>query len=107
MNYVQAIHCQKHFGLPKSLLHSLLVNCFHFPEDYRDTLEEYYILHWSPEYYFQRFSAGTLRHGETDYLVVYNQCTPAQVRKAKQIRLSFRKAWDEVGIPTYVLVRTV
>lgn len=92
-------------GIPKSFIHHLCINNFHFPEEYRDTLIKYNILHWSSEHVFNVMKAGVINDGINDYLIVWDDCTPFTARKCDSLKLSFRKCRKEFDIPCYVVIR--
>lgn len=101
-----AIESYKRIGVTRSMVHHMAINYFHYPSAYQDTLEHYYIHHWTPAYFDDMIKDGMLLHGNTEHLVVYQNCTPYQIHKSKDpIRLSFRKPLDCFNIPAYVIVR--
>lgn len=103
---MSAISSYKRIGVTKSLVHHLAINYFHYPAEYLDTLEHYYIHHWNPQYVAEIIENGTIVHNDISYLVVYQNCTPFTVFRSKQdIRLSFRVVIPDFNIPAYVIVR--
>ena len=92
------------YGVNRSLVSYLCINHFNYPELYKDTLSNYYLLYWKPGYFFSQLNHGEIIHQDTRYIVVYKNCTPAALKKESQIRLSFRKPQAEFNIPAYVLV---
>lgn len=99
-----SIRAYKTFGVNRSLVSYLCINHFNYPELYKDTLSNYYLLYWKPDYFFSQLNHGEIIHQDTIYIVVYKNCTPAALKKESQIRLSFRKPQAEFNIPAYVLV---
>lgn len=93
---------QKH-GVQKSLVHHLALNHWSIPEIYRDCFTKTFLLHWTPEWFFKSLKDGTIKRDSVEYQVVYRK-SPAYLRKLKQLRLSFRVAQPEFGIPAYVIV---
>lgn len=102
---LNASEIYKKYGVSKNRLHSILLNVFHFPAQYYDTLDIYYILHWEGKYLSNRTCDGILSVKGINYMIVYDGCTPHQVHKAKELRLSFRKCVDEINLPAYVNIR--
>lgn len=97
----------KRYGVTKRQVHSLLINLFHYPAEYRDTLQDYFILCWTGEHLFDRLIDGTVSVGSTEYLIIYQNCNSYTSKRAKQVRLSFRKPMPEFNLPAYVIVRTI
>lgn len=92
-------------GVPKSLIHHLCINNFHFPDEYKDTLAHYQVLHWSSYHVFKQIVNGTIKTGIDEYLVIWDDCTPYTARKCEKLKLSFRITKPEFGIPNYVVIR--
>lgn len=92
-------------GITRTQLGKLLTSLFSFPSDYLDTLDNYYLLHWTGQYTTGKISDGKIRHQDTDYSVIYQFCTPSSVRSAKQVKLSFRTPKKEFALLPYVIVR--
>lgn len=104
------IEVYQKYGITKKQLASLMINIFHFPHQYRDCLSQYYLLHWAGEHFSNTIEEGTIKlstdpENATEYLVVYQGCTPYQAKKAKQLRLSFRKPQNDFQLQAYVIVR--
>src|SRR5882672_300091 len=80
----------RRYGVTRSFIHSLAINNFHFPAQYIDTLESYFILYWKPAYFRTQLLEGAITlHNGTRYLVVYQNCNPYSIAKSSQdIRLS-------------------
>lgn len=104
---MSGIDVYKKHGITKKQLHSLLVNIFHFPAEYRDCLQNYHLLHWEGAWFSARLIDGSIAADNDDYLVVYQACTPYQAKRAKQLRLSFRKPHADFGLPSYVIVKVL
>jgi hypothetical protein len=102
-----ALATQKHYGVSKQTLHAVAVNIFTLHPDLHDLFSHYYLKYWSGTYFMDRMEDGTLEDGGKEYLVIYQHTTPFQVRRSRQVRLSFRAAIAEYGIPAYVIVRMV
>lgn len=94
------------YGISRNHLQSICMNEFHFPTQFSHTLSQYFILHWEGEYLMDRLEEGTLRIGDTDYLIIYQSCNAFSARRASQVRLSFRKAKSCFRLEGYVIVRT-
>lgn len=57
----------------------------------RSYLQKYYILHWETEYFINKSNSSTLHHDGIEYLILYHRCMIADIKKEKDIALSFRK----------------
>jgi hypothetical protein len=102
-----AIASYKLYGVTRNQVASMMLNLFHYPSEYRDTLQSYYILHWDAGYLDSQMTDGMIRHSDVDYLVVYQGCTPYAARRAKQLKLSLRQAKVEFNLQAYVIIRIV
>lgn len=107
-----AISSYKTHGVTKSQVAGMVLNQFTFPEAYKDVLDTYFILHWKSKYFLSQIINGTIvrendliSDSKEEYLIVYQGCTPAILRKYKNVKLSFRKSKPEFGLQGYVLVR--
>ncbi len=104
---VSTIETYKQYGVTKNQVASMLLNLFHYPAEFRDTLQSYYILHWEAGYLESAITDGTVLHNGVSYLVVYQGCTPYAAKRAKQLKLSLREPKKEFGLAAYVIVRIV
>lgn len=95
------IDCYTRYGIPRKLIHHMLINHFHYPAAYQDTLSHYELKYWSAAYTRGIISNGCI----SEFLVVYHNCTPTDINKWNQASLSFRKANILLDIPAYVLIR--
>lgn len=95
------------FGITRNQIASLLINFWHYPDQYRNTLDQYFVRHWEGSHFDKMIKDGTLVQGENSYLVVYQNCTPFSVKNSKQVKLSFRKPLPDLGLQAYVLVKTL
>lgn len=95
------------YGITKKQMHSLLINIFHFPATHADCLSGYYLKHWQGEYLSSQIAEGSVLDNGEEYVVIYQGCTPYQVRRAKEVKLSFRKPKKEFALSSYVIVRVV
>jgi hypothetical protein len=57
----------------------------------RSYLEKYYILHWRAEYLVDKSNSSSLHHDGVEYLILYHRCMIAQIKREKEVVLSFRK----------------
>lgn len=64
---------------------------FNLPQSYIDRLEKYYILHWEPKHLLNEIHTGRIWHQDVEYLVLYQDCNPMNIRTDMQVKLSFRK----------------
>lgn len=104
---MSAINAMKTFAVPKSSVAFMITSLWQYPEQYRDTLSRYYKVYWSSRYYQGLFNLGQLYNPKDDmmYYVIYNKCTPTDIKHATQVELSFREAQPEYELQAYVLVR--
>jgi hypothetical protein len=95
------------YGVTKNQVASMMLNFFHYPYNYLDTLATYYMRHWTGQHFYANMVDGAITGSEDSikYLVVYQGCTPYQAKRAQQLRLSFRSAKPEFGLCAYVIVR--
>ncbi len=89
-------HTHTNNSTPEADIHNIsLVNActslFCIPKHLQDRLEKYYILHWEPKHFLDQIHTGRLWHQEVEYLVIYQDCNPMNIRSEEQIKLSFRK----------------
>lgn len=92
------------YGVAKSQCRLLTQNIFHIPLDYQDLYHKYYLLFWTPDYFYSQVHDGMIQRDGVDYQVIYHLCTPTALRKYAQVRLSFRIPQQEYEIEPYVLV---
>ncbi len=99
--------CIELFGYSRSEIHHSLLNDFAIPEMLQCSLHTYSILHWSGEQFTDRLRDGTITVYSRAFHVIYKNCSPVQVAKARELglRLSFRQCIPEIGLPAYVLVK--
>lgn len=107
-----AFDAYKRHGVTRKQLHSLCINFFHFPPEYRDTLSNYWIYHWQGAHLREQVQDGTIHipsgavcGNAGEYLIVYQNCTPYAAYKAKCVRMSFRKPCKEFDLPAFVVVQ--
>jgi hypothetical protein len=105
---MSAILLQQEFGVTPAILHSRLINNFVLPPEIPITaLDTYYLLYWSPEYFFEQLHDGMITHQNKSYIVIYHKCTPEGLKKHEKMVLSFRAAKDRFHLTPYVLVNAV
>ena len=102
-----ALHLKLAQGVDKNSLRFIVSNCFVIPNDYLDLFEKYYLLYWRGKHLKDSLRDGILKHSVTgtSYTVSYIGCTPEQAFSSEQVRLSFRKPYDYVGIAPHVLIQ--
>lgn len=96
-------------GVSRHIIWRLLTEEFVFPQEFRDTLEEYRILYWSPEYVFRELYKNPQfklrpQDSDTDYIVIFHRGSISQLKEARSIACSFRKPKPELQLPAYVLL---
>lgn len=99
-----AIAGYKKHGVLKSTVAYMMLNHFHYPEEFKDTLSKYYIIHWRPKYFREQLCDGILVHQSEEYIVVYHKLSVGTLGKARMLKLSFRAAAPAYSLPAYVLV---
>ena len=104
-NYPASASSYLSYGITRTQLANLVTSLFHFPSEYQDTLDEYYLMHWTGQYFTGKLVNGIIRHRDEDYSVIYQFCTPAKITKSAQVKLSFRKPKAEFNLKPYVIVR--
>ena len=92
---------REHFPPPSSLISHCLFS-WTIPPVERDRLDRYYILHWSVDYFYSLQNLSCITHQGIEYNTQFYECTPGELRSAKQMLLSFRRinGWER----GYVLV---
>jgi hypothetical protein len=95
------------YGVPRSLLLHLTSRIFHFPLDYQDTLQSYYILRSTGANILATIADynGFYRKNEVDYIPIF-QTPRGKILEnvSSYYYLSFREAQPEYNIPPYVLI---
>lgn len=104
---MSAIAAYQKYGLTPTQVHYMLLNYFHYPEEYKDTLKHYFISQYSGDYLKNQIHHGTLSKNNFTFMVVYSKCTPYTAMKAAQIKISFRVPQDEFSLCAYAVVRLV
>lgn len=96
------------YGIEKSFLRQLLNNQFHIPSIFHECLAHYRYCEVTATEFKSRIREGTLQQqvGLTvkEFAIIYHFCSPAQIKNAGIIRLSFRAAKAEIGLEPVVLV---
>lgn len=87
----------------KELEHNC-INNFHLPAHVISQLEHYYIHYWQGEYAVSRIKNGHIIIDSDEFIVIYQGCNEISVRKARQVKLSFRAISETKA---YVIIRLV
>ncbi len=95
------------YGVKRSVVHHLLLNNFHYPIEFQDTLEDYFILHWTPSWVGNQLINGIIQAHEKEYIAVFHKLSARDLLHEKELRLSFRSAKPEYNLPAYVLIGKV
>jgi hypothetical protein len=82
----------------------MMMNNFHYPAEYKDTLSSYFLLHWQGSYFAGQFKEGVIEYQGVKYTVILNDCTLYTAKRAHQLRLSFRAAQDIYQLNPIVIV---
>lgn len=102
-----AITAYRKYGLTRNQVASLMLNFFHYPKEYLDTLQYHSVLHCSGARLRDNVINGVFYHNAVEYLVVYKNALPAETFKAQQIKLYFRVPKEEYELESYVLVKVM
>ena len=100
----------KQFKVIRPQVKSVVYNQFHIPLDFRLCMK-YYRLKYMTGHQFDayRTADGMLRSGNPSihetFNIIYQGCNPVAVRKAAQVRVSFRIAEESFNIEPVVIVR--
>lgn len=97
----------KDYGCTRNQLADKMRNNMHMPDEYLGALKKYRMLHLSGTMFNINLFDGLIQHQETNYGVIYHNCTPYSAKRAKELRLSFRAAHKEFMIEPLVLVEIV
>lgn len=102
----------KLFGVTRPRVKAVLYNQFHVPADYVPTLRYYQLKEMTGHQFDSyRTADGLLRSGRVDipeqFLIIYQDCNPAEVRKSQTVRCSFRIADTSFNIEPICIVRIV
>lgn len=98
------------YGCNKYQLGDKMRNNFHIPDEYLGALEVYKVVHMTGSFFSHSLWDGTIAgisDIENTYDVIYHLCTPYKAKKAQEIRISFRKAREEFGLPAIALIEVV
>lgn len=83
-------------------------NSMHVPYQFLSGLSVYHMVHTTGKYFAVNMIDGMLKHNnETEYAVIYHNCNPFNVKRAHEIRLSYRASNPDFNIEPVVLVQIV
>lgn len=101
----QSFNVLKIYGVPKSAAIFMATSIWYINKKDQDLFNEYYLLHWEPEYFRRALKQGTVtRHG-IDYQVIYHRTNSYEVIKhTGDLILSFRQLQPEYNMFPVVLV---
>lgn len=91
-------------GVTKQEMHAALINRFELTQEQQAACEKYYILRWRGDHFKHVLASGTITHQGVQYLVVYKDCKPTDIKLHSVLYLSFRKPAKEYGLQAYVLI---
>ena len=94
----------KKYQISKGRMYLALTKCFELEGEYKDACEKYYILRWSGAHFKHVMHDGLIIHQGVRYLVIYNNCTPTDIKTGSRLYVSFRKPSKEFELQAYVLV---
>lgn len=107
---IPAIAAYATHGVKRSTVHYMMLNHFTYPVDFRNTLSEYFLLHWETRYFQEKLRDGIISRKSLDgsgkdveYIVLFRKSIK-EVFAPGNVRLSFRKAKVEYNLPAYVIV---
>lgn len=82
-------------------------NYIHIEDKYLEGLTTYRMEHMSGRIFKRELHEGTISHNGILHNIIYHGCTPYNVKRAVEIRCSFRAASSEYQIEPIVLVQIV
>ncbi len=95
----------KYPGISRNGLSTALLNNFHIIPAYHPALETYKTLWISGDKFKNLNNDGIIKENGKEFQIIYQNCNPYEVKKAKEIRLSFRAAKDIFNLSPIVIVR--
>jgi len=104
-----SIEAFRKYGVSRNLVHHMMLNNFNFPAQFTDCLANYYILHWTCDYFRGKLTDGTIRlfdvkqNKEVEYIVIFRNSLRVTFAGTK-VKLSMRSAQPEFDLPSYILV---
>lgn len=102
---MSALLAYKLHAVPKSTVAFCTQHLWKIPSHFQDCFSSSFLLYWESSYFFQQLNLGTIKKNSVVYQVIYVGTSPAKLRVASQIALSFRIPSTEFGIPPTVLVK--
>jgi hypothetical protein len=107
LNNTTVTTAYKKYGVHKSIATYISNNMWNIPHEFADLFQTYYLLHWEKEHFFKSLSYGTIVRKDTEYSVIYHDCTLWDIKKLDcdvQLKLSFRELQDEYKYVPIVLL---
>lgn len=84
-----------------------VLNLFFIPPEMKLALDTYSQIRMNGKQFSKELIEGCLIRNNLSYQVIYSSCTPFAARKARELKLSFRKAKSVFNIPPTVIVKIV
>lgn len=98
----------RYYGFNKYQLADMMRNHFHIHDKYLEGLAIYKVIHMSGIEGFKfMLHDGIVQYGGIEYSVIYHKCTPYLAKRAREVRLSFRKAHIDFMLEPIALVEIV
>ena len=104
---MSAIQSYQQYGVTRSQVHSLMINLYHYPDQYLDTLSEYFGYHYAGSYLHANLIDGTVSKKGYVFMTVFHKCTAQEAKNAAHIAISFRVPQKEFGLSPYAVVRII
>ena len=103
-----SVHKNLHmYGTSRTQIAYILQNYFFIEEgmmtQIKPFLAEYSLRYWDTEYLLKTIDNGMFG----TYKIIWYRCTPSDLHKYKQARLSFRAAIPELNLPAFVLIQVL
>lgn len=102
------------YGFNKYQLGDQMRNNFHVADKYLPGLKIYQMRHFTGTEFANALTDGTItirsvvpNIAQHRYAVIYHNCNPYAVKRAKEVRISLRAAQDEFNLEPYALVEIV
>lgn len=95
------------YGMSRRTAQDIITKLWVIPGQCKDITENYFLLYWTSEYFFSQYRDGTVTKDGKTYNVIYFNTSYFDCKEAKNLKLSFRAAKDDLNIGAYVLVTPV
>lgn len=103
---ISAITALQKYSISKATLKNHLYHNPVIPQEFRPALKTYYLLYWSPDWYFEKLHDGIIcdKNGTSYIVITAPNVSTSKLLAANQIAMSFRQAMPEYELPGIVFV---